>query len=148
MAELGVGLLIIPHIPWKEVDRELPNYREIYREVNCTNAPAPILAGWAFCDEDGERAREMAKQYIGRYFHTVLEHYEFAKKPLNDNKGYEYFGNIAEKIAQYSEDAFIEFFMNLQIFGTPDECYNRIIKFGDRTGAERFVGVFSYSGMP
>ena len=55
-AELGVGLLIIPHIPWKEVDRELPNYREIYREVNCTNGPAPILAGWTFYDEDGERA--------------------------------------------------------------------------------------------
>ena len=38
--------------------------------------------------------------------------------------------------------------MNLQIFGTPDECYNRIIEFSERTGAERFVGVFSYSGMP
>ena len=70
------------------------------------------------------------------------------RSPLNDNKGYEYFGNTAEKIAQYGEDAFIEFFMNLQIFETPDECYNRIIEFGDRTGAERFVGVFSYSGMP
>ena len=148
MAELGVGLLIIPQKPWKEVDRELANYREIYREVNGTNAPAPILAGWTFCDEDGERAREMAKKYIGGYFHTVLEHYEFAKKPLNDTKGYEYYGNIAAKIAQYGEDGFIEFFMNLQIFGTPDECYNRIIEFSERTGAERFVGVFSYSGMP
>ena len=67
---------------------------------------------------------------------------------MNDTKGHEYYGNIAEKITQYGEEGFIEFFMNLQIFGTPDECYNRIIEFGERTGAERFVGVFSYSEMP
>ena len=148
MAELGVGLLIIPQKPWKEVDRELTSYRAIYRQVNNKEAPAPILAGWTYCDEDGDRAREMAKKYIGKYFHTVLEHYEFAKKPLNDTKGYEYYGNIAEKIAQYGEDGFIEFFMNLQIFGTPDECYKRIIEFTERTGADKFVGVFSYAGMP
>ena len=147
MADLGVGLLIIPQKPWKEVDRELANYREIYLEVNGTSAPPPILAGWTYCDENPERAREMARQHIGGYLHTVLEHYEFAKKPLNDTKGYEYYGNIAEKIAQHGEDGFIEFFMNLQIFGTPDECYNRIIEFTERTGAESFVGVFSYAGM-
>ena len=71
MAELGVGLLIIPQKPWKEVDRELANYREIYREVNCTNAPAPIVAGWTFCDEDGERAREMGKKYWWIFSHRA-----------------------------------------------------------------------------
>jgi len=148
MAELGVGLLIIPQKPWKEVDRELASYREIFRKVNDREAPSPILAGWTFCDEDARHAREMAKKYIGGYFHSVLEHYEFARKPLNDTKGYEYYGNIAEKIAQYGEDGFIEFFMDLQIFGTPDDCYKRIIQFTERTGANKFVGVFSYSGMP
>ena len=148
MAELGVGLLIIPQKPWKEVDHELASYREIYREVNRKEAPSPILAGWTFCDEDANHAREMAKKYIGGYFHSVLEHYEFAKKPLNDTRGYEYYGNIADKIAQYGEDQFIEFFLNLQIFGTPDDCYKRIIEFTERTGAEKFVGVFSYAGMP
>ena len=62
------------------VTQTLENYREIYLEVNGTSAPPPILAGWTYCDENPERAREMAKQHIGGYLHTVLEHYEFAKK--------------------------------------------------------------------
>src|SRR5499427_9871487 len=34
MAELGVGILIIPQKPWPEVAKELEAYRAVYREVN------------------------------------------------------------------------------------------------------------------
>ncbi len=61
MAELGVGILIIPQKPWKEVAKELDAYRTIYREVNGTDAPPPISAGWTFCDDDADRAQEQAR---------------------------------------------------------------------------------------
>lgn len=148
MAELGVGILIIPQKPWKEMIQELDNYRAVYREVNGAEAPPPICAGWTFCDPDEGRAFDMAKKYIGGYLHSVLEHYEFAKKPLTNTKGYEYYGKIAEKIEQYGEDGFIEFFMNLQVFGTPEQCFERIVKIRERTGSESFIGVFNYAGLP
>ena len=56
MAKLGVGILIIPQKPWKEVARELETYRSIYRDVNGVDAPPPVSAGWTFCDESAERA--------------------------------------------------------------------------------------------
>src|SRR5687767_15891642 len=65
MAKLGVGMLIIPQKPWREVAKELDAYRATYRQVNGTEAPAPVSAGWTFVDEDAERAREMARRYIG-----------------------------------------------------------------------------------
>src|SRR5882724_6209406 len=77
MAKLGVGILIIPQKPWKEVARELETYRSIYREVNGVDAPPPVSAGWTFCDESAERAEEMARRYIGGYYQTVLDHYQF-----------------------------------------------------------------------
>src|SRR5437867_3481109 len=77
MAELGVGILIIPQKPWKEVARELDAYRTIYQEVNRTDAPPPISAGWTFGDEDAERAHEQAQRWIGGYYQTVLDHYHF-----------------------------------------------------------------------
>src|SRR6059036_189143 len=55
MAELGVGILIIPQKPWHEVAKELDAYRTMYREVNAAEAPAPIAAGWTFCDEGRPR---------------------------------------------------------------------------------------------
>src|SRR5262245_33497857 len=83
MAELGVGLLIIPQKPWHEVAKELEAYRTIYREVNTADAPAPIAAGWTFCDESADRAEAMARQYIGGYYQSVLEHYRFADDHLS-----------------------------------------------------------------
>jgi alkanesulfonate monooxygenase SsuD/methylene tetrahydromethanopterin reductase-like flavin-dependent oxidoreductase (luciferase family) len=117
MAELGVGILIIPQKPWSEVAKELEDYRGIYREVNGAEAPAPISAGWTFCDSSAERAREMAYRYIGGYFHSVLAHYHFEGDHLGRTKGYEYYGKMAEKITTYGTDKVVDFFVDLQGVG-------------------------------
>ncbi len=41
-----------------------------------------------------------------------------------------------------------ECFVNLQIWGTPEQCYEKILDVQRRTGAEAYTGVFSYAGMP
>jgi alkanesulfonate monooxygenase SsuD/methylene tetrahydromethanopterin reductase-like flavin-dependent oxidoreductase (luciferase family) len=148
MAKLGVGMLIIPQKPWKEVAKELDTYREVYREVNGAEAPPPVCAGWTLCDENADRAEELARRYIGGYFHTVLDHYNFASDYLGKTKGYEYYGKMAEKINSYGTDKVIDFFMNLQVWGTPEQCYEKILDVRERVGNEHFVGVFSYAGMP
>jgi alkanesulfonate monooxygenase SsuD/methylene tetrahydromethanopterin reductase-like flavin-dependent oxidoreductase (luciferase family) len=148
MAELGVGILIIPQKPWAEVAKELEAYRAIYREVNGVEAPPPVSAGWTFCDADAGRAAEQARRWIGGYYQTVLDHYKFADDHLARTKGYEYYGKMAEKIAQYGTDKVIDYFLNLQVWGTPEQCYQRILDIHARTGNSHFVGVFSYAGMP
>ena len=104
MAELGVGLLIIPQKPWDEVAKELNIYRDVYLAVNQAQAPPPVILGFTFCDEDEDRAREMAHQYVGSYWESVMEHYEFKADHLKDIKGYEYYGGMTEKIVQYGDD--------------------------------------------
>ncbi|HTG12592.1 MAG TPA: LLM class flavin-dependent oxidoreductase [Candidatus Eisenbacteria bacterium] len=148
MAELGVGILIIPQKPWKEVARELEAYREVYRRVNGADAPPPISAGWTFCDPSGARAEEMARRYIGGYYQTVLDHYQFQGDHLAHTKGYEYYGKMAEKIHQYGTDTVIDYFVNLQVWGTPEQCYEKILDIHARTGNSHYVGVFGYAGMP
>jgi alkanesulfonate monooxygenase SsuD/methylene tetrahydromethanopterin reductase-like flavin-dependent oxidoreductase (luciferase family) len=148
MAELGVGILIIPQKPWKEVARELDAYREVYRRVNGVGAPPPISAGWTFCDPSADRAEAMARRYIGGYYQTVLDHYQFQGDHLAHTKGYEYYGKMAEKIHQYGTDTVIDYFMNLQVWGTPEQCYEKILDIHARTGNSHYVGVFGYAGMP
>ena len=148
MAELGVGILIIPQKPWKEVARELEAYREVYRQVNGVDAPPPISAGWTFCDPSGARAEEMARRYIGGYYQTVLDHYQFQGDHLAQTKGYEYYGKMAEKITTYGTDKVIDFFVDLQVWGTPEQCYDKIMDIRRRVGNDHYVGVFSYAGMP
>src|SRR6266481_5540762 len=148
MAKLGVGILIIPQKPWKEVAKELETYRGVYRQVNGVEAPPPVSAGWTFCHADPERAREMARSYIGGYYQTVLDHYQFQGDHLAHTRGYEYYGKMAEKIQQYGTDTVVDYFVNLQVWGTPEQCYEKILDIHARTGNSHYVGVFGYAGMP
>jgi hypothetical protein len=148
MAKLGIGLLVIPQKPWENVEEEIGNYKRIYREVNNEEPPTPIIAGWTMCDTDKDRAYEKAKQWIGGYWQTVLDHYNFDKPHLIDQKGYEYYGGFAKQIESIGIDGAIEYFMSLQTWGTPTQCYDTIMTNCERIGAETYIALFSYAGMP
>src|SRR5262249_42736850 len=141
--------LIIPQKPWEMVAQELNDYRTIYREVNGADAPAPITAGWVCCDESRDRAEEMARKYIGGYWKTVVKHYELIGDHLTKLRGYEAYKIMQERTSMPGgAEAMIDFFLALQIWGTPEMCYERIVDIRKRTGCEAFNGVFSYAGMP
>ncbi len=148
MARLGLGLLVIPQKPWDDVESEIESYRKAYRDIRSEDPPAPVMAGWVMCDPDLTRAREQAVKYIGGYWQTVLDHYRFHEDHLKGQKGYEYYGRFAESIQSQGVESAVEFFLNLQVWGDPDQCCDTIVSNAERIGAEAFVGVFSYAGMP
>ena len=149
MARLGIGILVIPQKPWDMVANELKAYRSVYSEVNGTDAPPPIVAGWVLCDESAERAEELARRYIAGYWQTVVRHYELIGDHLTKLKGYEAYKAMQEKTsAPGGVEEMIKFFLGLQVWGTPEQCYEKILETQQRTGAEAFTGVFSYAGMP
>jgi alkanesulfonate monooxygenase SsuD/methylene tetrahydromethanopterin reductase-like flavin-dependent oxidoreductase (luciferase family) len=149
MARLGVGILIVPQKPWPHVIRELKAYREIYREVNHAEPPPPLVSGWVFMDDDESVAKELAHEYIGRYYRSVVEHYELAGTHLQGLKGYEMYGKIQEKMgAPGGVEAGVEFFTSLHPWGTPKQVYEKIMELRSMTGCEGFIGMFSYGGMP
>jgi alkanesulfonate monooxygenase SsuD/methylene tetrahydromethanopterin reductase-like flavin-dependent oxidoreductase (luciferase family) len=147
MAKLGVAILIIPQKPWESVAEELAMYRGIYREVNGVEAPPTYAACWTYCDKDAGRARDMAHRYIGGYYESVIRHYEFTSDHLATTKGYEYYGGVSNAIQTYGRAAGTEFFTNLQVWGTPDECYEKILDIRAKVGCDTVIGVFSYGGM-
>jgi alkanesulfonate monooxygenase SsuD/methylene tetrahydromethanopterin reductase-like flavin-dependent oxidoreductase (luciferase family) len=149
MAGLGIGLLIIPQKPWEAVEKELADYRRIYRETMNAEAPPPINAGWVICDEDEGRARDMAVAHIGGYWQSVVRHYELQGTHLQTMKGYESYAPMQAAMNQPGGvDAMVEFFLGLQIWGTPEQCFQKIAACTDRCLADTFTGVFSYGDMP
>jgi alkanesulfonate monooxygenase SsuD/methylene tetrahydromethanopterin reductase-like flavin-dependent oxidoreductase (luciferase family) len=149
MARLGVGILIIPQKPWDVVAAELAGYRDVFRRVNGREAPAPIVGAWTYCDEDEARARDMAVRYIGGYWRTVLEHYELRGDHLKHTKGYESYARLQEIVgSDAGADAATQFFLDIQVWGTPAQCLEKVLRIRDVTGAETYNGIFSYAGMP
>jgi hypothetical protein len=45
-------------------------------------------------------------------------------------------------------DQATEAYLDLQVWGTPAMCRERIQKTCERMGSDTFTGVFSYAGMP
>lgn len=148
MAKLGIGLLVIAQKPWDKTVAELKMYRDIYREVNQCEAPKPIIACWVACHDDEATAIGMYEKYLRRYSRSALEHYEFHNEGLAAIKGYEYYGALAKNIAKHGVDAFVEFLADLQIRGTPDQVYGRLMQYAELVDAQAVLGVFSYGGMP
>jgi alkanesulfonate monooxygenase SsuD/methylene tetrahydromethanopterin reductase-like flavin-dependent oxidoreductase (luciferase family) len=148
MAELGLGILIVPQKPWDDVANDLENYRTVFREVNGQEAPAPVVAGWVYCDEDSARAAEVGRRYITGYYRTILDHYELASDHLSKTKGYEFYGQVSTALSQHGADPAAEFFTSLQVYGTPDQCFERICDISERTGCETFIAAVRYADMP
>lgn len=142
--ELGLGLLMIPQKPWDVLAQELDVYRSAYRAAQEGEAPPPRFLGLVFCDEDGERAEARAREYMGNYWQTVIDHYDLFGAHLSKTRGYEYY---AEKY-DAGADQMTELFLSLQVYGTPEQCRERVLDSAGRIGADGFMGVFSYGGMP
>lgn len=149
MARLGIGIMVIAQKPWDSLVEEIDAYREVYREMNNgAEAPRPLLVSFVACHQDRSVADEMHEKYIKGYSASALNHYEFANEKLADIKGYEYYGAMAKSIAKRGPGQFIDFHAGLQIWGTPDDVYERCVENCARINAAGLISVFSYGGMP
>ena len=149
MARMGVGILIVPQKPWPVVRHELATYRATFLAATGEVAPPPLCAGWTFVDESADRAETMARQYIGGYWDSVVRHYEFDQDHLSKTPGYEFHGQMFERLtAPGGAERMEEFFLGLQVWGTPEQVYDRIVTIQDNTYADGYMAVCSYAGMP
>ncbi len=148
MAKLGVGILIIPQKTWEEHAKDLSDYSAVFKQTHGVDAPPPYVAGWVACDNDAGRAEEMARDYIVGYWQSVVKHYEMQSSHFETTKGYEYYKALNETIEEHGVDGMAQFFLDLQIWGTPEQCYEKIKQVHTRTNCCGFTGVFSYAGMP
>lgn len=147
MARLGIGILVIPQKPWEEHAAELAEYNKLFLAEQGVAAPRPYFAGWVACDKDPAKAEAMARKYIGGYWQSVVKHYEMQSDHFERTKGYEYYKRLTETIESEGIDGMAEFFMSLQVWGTPEQCYEKIKDIHARTDCCGFTGVFSYAGM-
>ena len=148
MAEMGVGILVVPQKPWKAVRQELQEYRTIFRDANGTEPPPPFVAGWTFVDESADRAETMARKYVGGYWDSVVKHYEFNEPHLKDTPGYEHHGLMYDRlVAPGGYQQMEDFFIDLQLWGTPEQVTEKIVNLQDEMYMDGYMGVFSYAGM-
>ena len=150
MAELGIGLLVIPQKPWEVVRGDFEVYNRVWAETYGAAAkpPAPLSGGFTFVDTDAERAEDLAYRYIGKYYETVLKHYEFGENPHAGVKGYEFYTGISKYIGRHGREGAVADFVKLMPWGTPDQVIEKTAFIRDSIGIAGFNPGFSYADMP
>ncbi len=149
MAKMGVGILIVPQKPWHVVQAELAQYRATFKAATGRTAPAPYCAGWVFVDHSADRAQDMARRYIGAYWQSVIDHYEFNKDHLKNTPGYEFHGEMYDRLkAPGGMEKMTNFYVDLQVWGTPQQVLDKVQIIREKTYADGFMAVCSYGGMP
>jgi len=119
-----------------------------FRDANGTEPPPPFVAGWTFVDESADRAETMARKYVGGYWDSVVKHYEFNEPHLKDTPGYEHHGLMYDRlVAPGGYQQMEDFFIDLQLWGTPEQVTEKIINLQDEMYMDGYMGVFSYAGM-
>jgi alkanesulfonate monooxygenase SsuD/methylene tetrahydromethanopterin reductase-like flavin-dependent oxidoreductase (luciferase family) len=151
MAKLGFGLLVIMQNEWPKAAEDIKRYRDLTTSVG--HAPrAPIILTNVSCADSRAEAQERAEQYLARKWDSIDTHYHFSDGHLATVKGYEFYGGMAKTYSKMKDEGFrkkaTEFYVRIQVVGTPDECLQQVTELHRLTGLDHLVTEFGYGGMP
>lgn len=139
VAKLGLRMMTFVQY---DIEQHLPlinTYRQIYREEHGEEPPPVHLQDFTFCHEDEEEAERMSREYVGRWFTSIMQHYEFAGQHFGETKSYESYQAAADMIREAGLEAAAEGYVNAQATGTPkqilEEYERRVDLVGDFTAS-------------
>lgn len=151
MAKLGFGMMVIMQNEWQKAAADIQSYREIAMSVGHTPTPPVILTNVS-CAPTRAEAEERAGQFLGAKWDSIDAHYNFSDGHLATVKGYESYGKMAKTYAKLKDPVarskMNDFYVSIQIVGTPDDCIQKLGELQRLTGTNHVVCDFSYGRMP
>jgi alkanesulfonate monooxygenase SsuD/methylene tetrahydromethanopterin reductase-like flavin-dependent oxidoreductase (luciferase family) len=152
MAKLGFGVLMVMQNEWPKAAEDIARYREIATAAGHTPRP-PIILTNVCCAESRAEAEDRAFKYLGLKWQSIDDHYHFSDGHLSTVKGYESYGKMAKTYAKINESAetkkkATDFYVSIQIAGTPSDCLDKIAELQRCTGMDHLVTEFSFGGLP
>jgi len=151
IAKLGFGMLLIMQNEWNKCREDIDKFHAMSQAAGF--APrAPIILTNISCAESRDEARERAVRYLGRKWQSIDDHYHFSDGHLAEVKGYEAYGKTAKTYAKLKDPANLkkatDFYVSIQIVGTPDDCLQQIGELQRVTGLEHLVAEFAFGNLP
>jgi alkanesulfonate monooxygenase SsuD/methylene tetrahydromethanopterin reductase-like flavin-dependent oxidoreductase (luciferase family) len=133
MAMLGFGVLVIMQNEWPKAAQDIQRYQELSLSVGHAPRPPIILTNVSVAPSRAE-AQERAECYLA----TV--------------KGYEFYGGMAKTYSKMKDESYrkkaTEFYVKIQVTGTPDDCIQQVAELRRLTGLDHLVTEFGFGGMP
>lgn len=148
-AKFGLKPLIIPQRPWDDYHAELEEFGRARAAAGF--APArPRIHMNVFCGETEQEAEEGARRYIPQYADSARRNYELDGDHFAQVKGYEHYAatKAAMDAAGGAAKAMGDAYLANHVWGTPDQCVQKMTRIAEAFRAEEFMLVMRYGDMP
>lgn len=151
IAKMGFGMLVIMQNEWQKCAEDIHRFQEMTASVGHVPRP-PIVLTNVSCGASRAEAQELGIDYLGKKWDSIDAHYSFSDGGLAEVKGYEAYGKVAKTYSKMKDPSFrqkaTDFYVSIQIVGTPSDCLEQIRELQRVTGLDHLVTEFSFGGMP
>jgi alkanesulfonate monooxygenase SsuD/methylene tetrahydromethanopterin reductase-like flavin-dependent oxidoreductase (luciferase family) len=148
-ARIGGTMMSFIQGPFEGHAQAINAWRAQFSEQHPGRDPgAPVCTDFTFCDEDPEKAERVAREFLGKYFLTVIKHYDFDGSHWGETQGYQAYQAGADAIREAGLDAAVDAFISAQCWGTPDQIIEKYRRRMEMAGEIRANMAVSYAGMP
>ncbi len=148
-ANLGGTMMSFVQLPWEQHHAAVEAWRTRFKEVHPHKEPgAPVFSDFTYCHEDPAVAEAVARQYLSKYYLSVIRHYDFNGTHWGSTQGYQAYEASARAIQEVGLEAACEGFVQSQAWGTPKQIIEKWTERYERTGELRPAMAVSYAGLP
>jgi alkanesulfonate monooxygenase SsuD/methylene tetrahydromethanopterin reductase-like flavin-dependent oxidoreductase (luciferase family) len=147
-AAYGLRPMIIPQKAWEEYHADLAAFGKARKEAGYPPS-RPRMHFNMYCAETHEKAEEGAQKYIRQYTDSARRNYELDSDHFKNIRGYEHYADRAA-LAQgiNMADAMGDMYVANHVWGTPDECLEKLQKLSAAFHPEEYMLVCRYGEMP
>ena len=144
----GLGLLLLNHKPWEEYGDEVGRYNDARSQHGRPPAQPTVVVN-AVCAETEDEAWDGLLRYFGEMKDGTNRHYEW-DEPTHflEATGYEHYAQAAERRLGSTPEELARESALTQVWGTPQQCLEKLRFIQRMTNAREFVIVFKYGTMP
>ena len=147
--EMGASLLCFVTAPIEDMKPLIDGYRERFRECHGRAAPPEVLVDFHYVHEDAAEAARVGREFAGRYYESVVSHYNFDGTHFAKTKGYEAYAEGAEAIRDAGLEAATDAYVAPQAgIGTPEQVIENFRARREAIGATHVMATFLYGAMP
>jgi alkanesulfonate monooxygenase SsuD/methylene tetrahydromethanopterin reductase-like flavin-dependent oxidoreductase (luciferase family) len=134
-ADAGLGQLFISLSSWDAAAEQAQAFN-LRRHEHGWPATSPISVVFVYCAPSDADAQEAADEYLPNMMDASIRHYEMLA-------GAEQGLDVSEVVQGLNQR-----FTELNVFGTPETCLDRLLEIQKLVGNGQFIVVFKYGAMP
>jgi alkanesulfonate monooxygenase SsuD/methylene tetrahydromethanopterin reductase-like flavin-dependent oxidoreductase (luciferase family) len=147
-ASFGLKPLIIPQRPWEAYQGELESFSKARRDAGYLPA-RPRLHLNCYVAETHQAAEEGAWRYNGDYCDSASRNYEIFADHFKSLRGYEHYAEMSKNRPEGDAGlkAMVQMYVANHIWGTPDECIEKLSGIAQRFHPEEYMLTMRYGSM-